>query len=71
MLNAPVIPLTVREEFEECGHSFALFVALLTTDLDLPQRAKLALLEYGMTQLNRFEQAEEMLCNYVEDTAPS
>lgn len=71
MLNAPVIPLTVREEFEECGHSFALLVALLTTDLDLPQRAKLALLEYGMAQLNRFEQAEEMLRDYLEDTAPS
>lgn len=71
VLNAQTSVTAMRDEFEECGHSFALLIALLTADLQLTQRAKHALFEYGVAQLNRFEQAEEMLRDYVEDTAPS
>lgn len=61
----------IREEFEECGHSFALVIELLTAELHLSNRAKLALIEYGNTQLDRFEKAEAKLRDYVEDTTPS
>lgn len=71
VLNAPFCIMKMRDQFEECGDSFALLVALLTTDLQLPQRARLALIDYGVAQLNGFEQAEGMLRNYVEETTPS
>ena len=71
MLNSTASALKVQEEFEECGHSFALMIALLSTELHLTQRARLALIEYGATQLGRFEQAESLLRNYLEETAPS
>lgn len=71
VLNAPVCIMKMRDQFEECGDSFALLVALLTTDLQLTQRARLALIDYGVAQLNGFEQAEAMLRNYVEETTPS
>lgn len=71
MLNSTARALKVQEEFEECGHSFALMIALLSTELHLTQRARLALIEYGATQLDRFEQAEALLRNYLEETAPS
>lgn len=71
VLNPPVCIMKMRDQFEECGDSFALLVALLTTDLQLPQRAKLALIDYGVAQLNGVEQAEEILRNYVEETTPS
>ncbi|WP_338573771.1 hypothetical protein V6L78_01900 [Pseudomonas canadensis] len=71
VLNAPVCIMKMRDQFEECGDSFALLVALLTTDLQLTQRARLALIDYGVAQLNGFEKAEEMLRNYVEETTPS
>lgn len=71
MLNSTASALKVQEEFEECGHSFELLVALLSADLRLTQRARLALIEYGTTQLERFEQAEALLRGYVEETASS
>ncbi len=71
MNHSKVCTLKLREEFEECGHSFALLIDVLTADMRLTPRAKLALLEYGVAQLNRFEQAEERLRDYVEDTTPS
>ncbi|NWB76022.1 hypothetical protein HX805_26470 [Pseudomonas sp. G5001] len=71
MNHSKVCTLKLREEFEECGHSFALLIDVLTADLYLTPRAKLALLEYGMAQLKRFEQAEERLHNYVEAATPS
>lgn len=71
MLNSKVCTLKLREEFEECGHSFALLVGLLSSDLQLTQRAKFGLLEYGIAQLERFEKAEAGLRSYVEETAPS
>ena len=71
MLNSTARALKVQEEFEECGHSFELLVALLSADLRLTQRARLALIEYGTTQLERFEQAEALLRGYVEETASS
>lgn len=69
--HSKVCTLKLREEFEECGHSFALLIDLLTADLYLTPRAKLALLEYCVAQLKRFEQAEEQLHDYVEDATPS
>lgn len=69
--HSKVCTLQLREEFEECGHSFALLIDVLTADMRLTPRAKLALLEYGITQLNRFEKAEERLRNYVEEAMPS
>lgn len=71
MTHSTLCTLKLREEFEECGHSFALFIDLLTADLHLTQRARLALIEYGNAQLDRFEKAEARLRDYVEDTAPS
>ncbi|MEO8488499.1 hypothetical protein [Pseudomonas sp.] len=71
VLNSNVCTSKLRDEFEECGHSFALLVCLLSGDLHLTQRAKLALFEYGAAQLTRFEQAEEMLRDYVEDATPN
>jgi len=66
-----ICTLKLREEFEECGHSFALLIDLLTADLHLTQRAKLALIEYGVAQLDRFEQAEAKLRAYVEEATPN
>lgn len=63
--------LNIREEFEECGHSFALVIELLTAELHLSNRAKLALIEYGTAQLERYERAEARLSDYVEDVTPS
>lgn len=71
MLNAQDRVMKMRDQFEECGDSFALLVALLTTDLQLTQRARLALIDYGVARLKCFEQAEAMLRNYVEETTPS
>lgn len=71
VLNPPVCIMKMRDQFEECGDSFALLIALLTTDLQLTQRARLALIDYGAAQLKYFEQAETMLRNYVEETTPS
>lgn len=71
VLNSKVCTSKLREEFEECGHSFALLVYLLGGDLQLPQRAKLALFEYGVAQLDRFEQAEARLRDYVEEAMPN
>lgn len=71
VLNAQPSVMTLRDEFEECGHTLALLIDLLNADLDLTQRARLALMGYGLAQLNRFERAEAMLRDYVEDTAPS
>ncbi|WP_321863292.1 hypothetical protein [Pseudomonas paraveronii] len=71
MTHSTICTWKLREEFEECGHSFALLIALLTADLHLTQRAKLALIEYGAAQLDRFEHAEEMLRDYVEEATPS
>jgi len=71
VLNSTASVLKVQEEFEECGHSFELLIALLSADLHLTQRARLALIEYGATQLERFEQAEALLRDYVEEAAPS
>ena len=50
MLNSNVCTSKLREELEECGHRFALLVYLLGSSLQLPQRAKLALFEYGVNQ---------------------
>lgn len=63
--------LNIREEFEECGHSFALVIELLTAELHLSNRAKLALIEYGNAQLDRFEKAEIKLRDYMEDATPN
>jgi hypothetical protein len=71
VLNAQDRVMKMRDQFEECGDSFALLVALLTTDLQLTQRARLALIDYGVARLKCFEQAEAMLRNYVEETTPS
>ena len=71
MLNPPVCVMKMRDQFEQFGDSFALLVDLLTTDLQLTQRARLALIDYGVAQLNGFEQAEEMLRTYVKETTPS
>lgn len=71
MLNSTASVLKVQEEFEECGHSFELLIALQSADLHPTQRARLALIEYGATQLERFEQAEALLRDYLEETAPS
>ena len=40
-------------------------------NLQIPQRGKLALFEYGVAQLARFEHAEARLRDYVEDATPS
>ncbi|WP_124425196.1 hypothetical protein [Pseudomonas orientalis] len=71
VINSKTCTAALRDEFEECGHSFALLVYLLGGDLQLPQRARLALLEYGVAQLDRFERAEARLRDYVEDATPS
>lgn len=63
--------MEMRDQFEECGHSFALLVDLCTSDVQLTERSKLALTEYGKSSLNRFEHAEAMLRNYETDAAPS
>ncbi len=61
----------IRDEFEECGNSFALVIELLTTELLLSNRARLALIEYGNAQMDRFERAEAQLRAYIEETTPS
>ena len=71
MKNSTLCALKIREEFEECGNSFALVIELLTAELQLTNRAKLALIEYGHAQLDRFEKVESTLRDYVEDTTPS
>lgn len=71
MNHSEVSGLKLKEEFEACGHSFALLVDLLSADLYLTPRAKVALFEYGVAQLDRFEQAEAMLRGYVADTTPN
>lgn len=71
MKNSKPCALKIREEFEECGNSFALVIELLTAELQLTNRAKLALIEYGLMQLSRFEKVESTLRDYVEDATPS
>ncbi len=71
MKPSKLCTLKIREEFEECGNSFALVIELLTAELRLSNRAKLALIEYGNTQLDRFDEARASLKDYVEDTTPS
>lgn len=71
VLNVQDRVMKMRDQFEECGDSLALLVALLTTDLQLTQRARLALIDYGVARLKCFEQAEAMLRSYVEETTPS
>lgn len=71
MKNSKPCALKIREEFEECGNSFALVIELLTAELQLTNRAKLALIEYGLIHLSRFEKVESTLRDYVEDATPS
>lgn len=62
-------PLELREKIEECGHSLSLFIDLCTIDVQLNQRSKLALMEYGITCMETFEEAESLLNDRTE--APS
>lgn len=71
MKKSKVCALKIRDEFEECGNSFALVIELLTAELQLTNRAKLALIEYGLIQLDRFEKVEASLRDYVEDATPN
>lgn len=71
MKHSKLCTQKMRDEFEECGNSFALVIELLTAELLLSNRAKLALIEYGNAQLDRFDQAEAQLRDYVEETTPS
>ena len=59
----------LREKFEECGHTLSLLIDLCTSDVQLTERSKLALSEYGRNRMDLFEVAEGMLRDY--DTAPN
>jgi len=63
--------IEMREKFEECGHTLSLFIELCTSNVELTERSKLALTEYGKSRMEVFEDAEEMLRDYETDTAPS
>lgn len=58
--------LELREKIEECGHSLSLFIDLCTIDVQLNQRSKLALMEYGKTCMETFEEAESLLNDQTE-----
>lgn len=58
----------VREKIEECGHSLSLFIDLCTSDVQLNQRSKLALSEYGRNRMEAFEDAENLLRSQTETT---
>lgn len=51
----------IREIIEECGHSLSLFIDLCTSDIQLNQRSKLALSEFGRNRMAVFENAESLL----------
>lgn len=63
--------IEIRDELEECGHSLALLVDLCTSDVQLTERSKLALTQYGKNSLDRFAHAEAMLRDYETDKTPS
>lgn len=44
----------MREKFEECGHTLALLIDLCTSDVELTERSKLALTEYGKNRMEVF-----------------
>lgn len=58
--------MEIREAFEEAGHALSLFVDLCTSDVQLTQRSKLALSDYGETCLKTFENAESLLLDLDE-----
>lgn len=58
----------IREKFEECGHSLSLFIDLCTADVQLNQRSKLALSEYGKSRMEAFEDAENLLRSQAQET---
>ncbi|KAB2518416.1 hypothetical protein BJN42_26570 [Pseudomonas koreensis] len=58
--------LELREKIEECGHSLSLFIDLCTSDVQLNQRSKLALSEYGRNRMEAFEDAENLLRRQAE-----
>ncbi|CAI8701609.1 hypothetical protein F638_1020 [Pseudomonas sp. LAIL14HWK12:I2] len=60
-MSTPKNAMEVREKFEECGHSFSLFVELCTSDITLNKRSKLALFEYGKSRMQAYENAESLL----------
>ncbi|MFJ2486770.1 hypothetical protein [Pseudomonas sp. NPDC087639] len=58
--------IELREKIEECGHSLSLFIELCTADVQLNQRSKLALSEYGKNCMEAFEVAENLLRSKYE-----
>ena len=71
MLRLKNQTIDIREKFEECGHTLSLFIDLCTSNIELTERSKLALTEYGKSRMEVFEDMEEMLRDYETDTAPS
>jgi hypothetical protein len=55
--------LEIREAFEEAGHTLSLFIDLLTSDIQLTERSRLALASYGRASMEAFERAESQLHN--------
>jgi hypothetical protein len=61
--------LEIREKFEECGHALSLFIDLSTSDIAFTERSKLALIEYGIQQMQVFETTERQLSAAVQSRA--
>jgi hypothetical protein len=71
MCKSKIQAVEIRDEFQECGHSLSLLIDLCTSDVQLTERSKLALTQYGKHSLDRFEHAEAMLRDYEIGTAPN
>lgn len=61
----------LRGEVEECGNTFALFVDISTSGLNLSERGRLALTEYGRNSQARYDNIEAQLRTYEPNIPPS
>lgn len=59
----------MREQLEECGNTLSLLIDLCTSDVQLTQRSKSALVEYGQYSMKIFENADRMLRNHAESSS--
>lgn len=59
----------MRKQLEECGHTLSLLIDLCTSDVELTQRSKAALVEYGQYSMKIFENADRMLRNHADSSS--
>lgn len=59
----------MREHLEECGDTLSLLIDLCTSDVQLTQRSKAALVEYGQYSMKIFENADRMLRKHADSSS--